>query len=337
MSKKILSVLRESDGLDDYPIINKFKHDKTIEVKNFDDRLYGLSPLKPLYKKIFRRIFLRPYYIRKFNNDLIKTILIDRPDIFIVFKGSLLRERTLKIVRKLEIKSIIIYPDLDPSVYGKAFTKALSYFDFFYFTKPNLVNLFKKINSRAKLIPPFYSHKGIFKPKAINYEIGVSFIGHYSIKKLSLLKRFAKAYPYKVSVFGDNWPVDTFSKLPNNLFFHDSIYGDKVTEIYRTSVCSLGLLQESLSGTSLGDEITSRTTLIPSLGGIIIHENTKSAKNFFLSCNECLFDKIEDAAALAVCLRNDPLMRSKLAEKQRNCVIKNGTNMNEFIDMIIEL
>ena len=336
-SLKVVSVLRNTVGLDEFPIFKKLLCTNNIHLSNIDDRLYGLGKPLGLLHRIFRKLFFRKCFVRQFNEDLTGLIRTERPDILLVFKGSLIRPDTVDYANELGLITILIYPDLDPQVYGSKYVSAMSKFNHVFHTKPNFCDYFMSINKSASAIGPFFDINEASEPKLVDDNLGVSFVGHYSAGKLDSIIKFAQLFSGNVSVFGDNWNVNIPSNCPQNLIFHSSVYGPYVSKIYQTSLCSLGLLQEGLGVNQRGDVLTARSALIPVLGGVTLHAKNDFSAKFFEEAGSYLFESIEEAAEIATKFRTDSILRSEAARLQKNAVLKNGTEINNFVEKLLKL
>jgi hypothetical protein len=335
-SLKVVSVLRNTVGLDEFPIYKKLLC-TNFDVFNIDDRLYGLSKPLGLLHRILRKFVFRKYFIRQFNEDLTALVKTERPNILLVFKGSLIQSETVNYANEIGVNTILIYPDLDPQVYGSKYVSAMTNFKYVFHTKPNRYDYFRSINKSASVIGPFFDINEVSEPELVDEKLGVSFVGHYSAGKINSIIKFARLFSGNVTVFGDNWKTNIPLNCPQNLTFHPSVYGPYVSKIYQTSICSLGLLQEGLRANQSGDVLTARSALIPVLGGVALHAKNVFSTQFFEGAGDYLFETIEEAAIIATKLRENTKLRSEAARLQKNAVLKNGTEINNFVEKILKL
>lgn len=334
MKKPIVSVLRTTPGLDDHALFMALLRSGR-EVINFDDRQFVWHEAPNMLHRIARRLN-RLALGRAMNFELIKYILACRPSLFIVFKHPLLSRDVLEAAKSVGARTVCIYPDIDPLVHGPGYVAAATVFDDFLHTKPNLVEYFREhVNSRARLIGPFYDPASVGAVLPIDPNIGVSFVGHHSPGKQKFLGEFSRLYRGRLTVVGDRWSRFMFNKASANVHIHDAIYGLAAYKLYRRSVCSLGLLMESVSTRTSDDEVTSRTVLVPAYGGLLLHVRSKAAEDVFGTDSGVLFDTIEHAARLVQAIEADPELRSRLATQQQAKALAFGTDVNRFVQELL--
>ena len=332
--KSITTVLRTSNGLDDHALFMALVR-TNIEIINFDDRQYAWHSFPNLIYRFTRWIF-RKKLGRDLNHELIRYLKASNPSYLIVFKHSLLSKKVLDVAKSVGAKSICIYPDIDPAVHGKAYLEALCNFDYFFHTKPNLMQYFvDNINPNAKLIGPLFDRRHVADISIPDHSVGVSFIGHHSTIKQIDLMRFAALYSGNMTIVGDRWSQDIFSGSKAKITILPALYGQAIYDLYRKSICCIGLLTESISRGMPGDEVTSRTVLVPAYGGVLLHKRTPAAEIVFSVDSPLLFDTIESAVKIAEQLKGNPELREILAKQQQSQALAFGTNVDNFIEELL--
>ena len=328
--KSIVSVARTTLGMNDHALFLALLRTGR-EVVNFDDRNYAWHEAPGSVDRLVRRVN-RHAAGRALNRDIIRNLEACRPSLFIVFKHSLLTADVVETARSVGAHTVCVYPDLDPLVHGSAYVDAAQRFDDFCHTKPNLEDYFRAhVNSRARMIGPFYEKAHLREPGSVDPDVGVAFVGHHSSGKQELLRAFAKVYSGRVTIVGDRWDAEMFRGLRATVRVHPALYGLAAYRLYRNSVCCLGLLMEAVSSRTLGDEITSRSILVPAYGGVLLHARTKAAESVFGAGSVSLFGTMEEAARTAECLGADHSLRYDLWAQQRDCAIAAGTDVDAFV------
>jgi hypothetical protein len=237
----------------------------------------------------------------------------------------------------MQVKTIVMYPDLDPFVHGDEYVSAIHQADQLFHTKPNLVDFFSdSVNPRSNLIGPLYDPDYSQTISPADPNIGVSFVGHYSPGKANSILELARVYDGRISIFGDGWKKDTFNNTLADIRVNSALYGESVNLIYRKSICVLGFLMESVSERNTGDEITSRSILVPAYGGLLLHKKTPSAKNFLGYPDEVLYESTIDLCQKIKYIRDNPIYREKLANQQSALARKTGTDAAKFIQEHIQ-
>lgn len=334
MSKSIISVLRASEGLDDYSLYKSLVT-SGVDLVNFDDRIYCWHDAPTAFHRFARRLS-RGALAKAFDEQLMYYLNSMRPSVFIFFKASSISLDVIKLAKSQGTKTIAIYPDLDPAVHGASYVKTLAEADILFHTKPNLIEYFSTcINRNSSLIGPFYDPTQIGVISDPDYSIGVSFIGHHSKGKEESLWNFAARYEGTLSIFGDRWTDDMFAGCQGNVKLHPALYGKSINEIYRRSICVLGLLTDSVGEHSHYDEVTSRTISVPSYGGLLLHKRTPSAADFFEDNDDLLFHDTDDLLRKVENLKLRPLLRLELASLQQRMALQAGTNSKAFVEDII--
>ena len=330
MKKPVLTLLRTTPGLDDQALLRALILTGR-EILNFDDRLYSWHETPNFLHRAARKIN-RPALDALLNRTLVEQLKAAKPSHLIVFKCPSLRPETLKAAKRSGTRTVMVYPDLDPRVHGPGYLEAAALFDEFFHTKPNLTDFFRtRIHPRSRYIAPFYEPDWVSQP-AKRPETGlVSFVGHHSPSKEAALKSFAACYKGHLRVIGDRWVPSMFRGSRAKVQTSPALYGRAVVELQRNSLCSLGLLMESLGHGVPGDEITSRTITVPAYGGLLLHPRTDGAERIFGRGSPLLFSDMSGAAQKAAELEKDLPGRFRLAKEQQVKAVRSGTNAAIFI------
>ena len=123
----------------------------------------------------------------------------------------------------------------------------------------------------------------------------------------------------------------------NKINYLGSLFGEKVYAYYRKASCCLGLLMESLDGLTEGDEITTRSLVVPSYGGVLLHPRNKSSEKLYGKRNFCLYDNIHEAAAKANMILSDELLRLRVFKEQHDEVITKADYVEDFVSELVKL
>jgi hypothetical protein len=258
-----------------------------------------------------------------------------RPDIFLYFKAASIHGETISMANGLNCRTICIYPDLDPAIHGIKYLEALKHTKILYHTKPNHIDYFKKLNKNSAALGVVYDEELTSNIEAHDPQLGVVFVGHHSTGKQKFLCELSLSYTGTITIYGDRWSNDMFRQARSNVVVHPAIYGSVVQEVYRRSLCVLGLLQERITNHVGGDEITARTIQVPIYGGLLLHKRTEQVERVFSDTPELLYDNVQDLCEKILELQSSPQMRLNLSQKQKTCAIRNGTGAREFIQGLI--
>ena len=205
--------------------------------------------------------------------------------------------------------------------------------DDFHFTKPHLAALFQSaVRPDAQAMLPLYSAREVAEPSAVDPEIGVSFVGHHSPGKEHALRAFLSRYEGRVTVVGDGWGPLALAAKAGAVQQQPALYGGVVQRIYQRSVCTLGLLMEGRPGGWGGDELTSRTVLVPASGGVLLHPRTATAEALYGPDCPVLYNSIDEAAEMARHLARDPERRLVCAHGQRLRVLELAPSAEAMVE-----
>ena len=317
---RVLSVLRGSAGLDEYPLLRALLA-AGCDLINLDDRHYGFHEVPNAVDRAARR-FNRAAYVHQINADLMRYVEAHRPQLMVLFKAPHVREAPVRRARAMGCRTVCIYPDLDPRVEGPGYLAMLRAVDEFCFTKPHLASAFRAtVRDDARVIWPLYSSEEVGEPGPVDPAIGVSFVGHHSPGKAHALRDFVHSYGRRVTVMGNGWRQLGAEFASADLHVHPALYGSVVRRIYRHSLCTLGLLMEGRLGGWGGDEVSSRSVLVPATGGLLLHPRNATAEALFGADCPVLYAGLDQAVAIATGLANSPEQRGTWAARQRQSVL----------------
>lgn len=329
---KIISVLRESQGLDDYMLLSAIRKEPHLSLINYDDRMWVEYRSEGIIQRTLR--FLQRRSRRKsFTRDIYKKVQSFRPHLLIVFKGHNLDQRILPHILKEVDYSVLVYPDLDPLVHGKYYCDNLKLFSSVFFTKPNLESYFNEISPNFRLISPIYPSGNPLSISTVNPEIGVLFVGHFSRSKNIFLNELITLAEFKITIVGRGW--HHFSNKQNVNVLNE-VYGDAVNSLYQSAVFVLGLLQGPLSSGGQGDVVTSRSVLVPFNGGLLVHKDNHYSRRLLGDEPLMFFKTANDLVSLykEIMLSG---VREKLWKKQQENILANGKSSENLIKEICTL
>jgi len=332
--KKILSVFRTFSGFDDsffYSYFNMLCNNKEISYINFDDTTFINFEVNNLESRLARRL-IRTRQVRLFNDTIKYYLKYFKPDLFIFFKANYLDSDTIILAKESGATIFAIYPDLEPKIYGNDYLSVLNLSDILIHTKPNLIDYFKSLNNNSVCVFPFYSIKCVSEILPYDKNVGVLFIGHYSKGKEQVINKFSERLPVKFNIFGTGWE----NKIKNkNVKIHKAIFGLPVYHFYQQSLFVMGLLTERLNDFKAGDIITSRSIQIPAYGGLCLHPRNHYAEDIFGKNHKMLFKSIDEAENIFQELSQNLNLRKELFFEQQNNVLDKGTQIELFLNYII--
>lgn len=323
----IITIFRSSIGADERHIF-LYMERKHIKYVNFNDIIFFVSKDASNFKRALY-FFTRPIFRLVFNVKILYACVFFEATQLIIFKGILIHPYLISYLsRRLRIS--IIYPDLDPSVYGKSYLKMLTRTHRLYYTKPNLIDYYKKLfGDKANLITPLIDWESAESIGDYNPLIGVLFVGHYSLGKYQSINNFARRFSGRVTIIGSGWKSMDF---PSSVNCVGEIYDTSLFKYYQSALCALGFLQENISNDGKGDVITARSYNIPYFGGIILHASNLYIRDVYKNNQNYLFDSLDDLLQKIYYLQNNLNQRNMIHKDQVNILKMSSTKISKIFD-----
>jgi hypothetical protein len=327
MTIKMLSILRTSQGLDEFPILRELLR-RDINLSNFDDRNYSFHAIPNFAHRLARKLN-RTALHAQFNADIMANSRISKPDIMFFFKASGLAVETIRLAKSLGTKVIGFYPDMHFDTQAYAYMLGLC--DKVYHAKPNRKHHYEEqVNLHSECLMPLYDSRTIGVIEAPDPELGVSYVGHANPNKIAYLHDFAAHYEGRLSIFGNDWKQQHFHNVRADVVLHPALYGDAVAQVYRRSFCMLGYMQ-------VDDVITSRTMVVPCNGGLLVHEYREEIEKLYGAVPALIFHNTQDLVQKVQAIAQDAPMRYSLAAQQQAIALAHGTSEITFVDKILGL
>ena len=276
-------------------------------------------------------IILRFYFKKQFNNFILKTAHLIKPDLIVVFKGNhVSSESTLKQLSKLDTWLVNFYPDISVMNHSSVEVQGFKFYNHIFTTKTFGINdlKFNLGLTNVSFLPHGYDqlvHRPIFTDIDLGWKNDVSFIGGWCQKKENILKDLAKKLPkIKLKIWGPGWENNSSKCLEDSIVGYP-IYGDYYAMAINSSSINLGLLQEIEEGASSGDLITARTFHIPASGGFMLHEHTEEISQYFEEDKEAVFFSSSDdlVEKIKYYLKNEKLRKKIAKAGYARCIREN--------------
>jgi glycosyltransferase involved in cell wall biosynthesis len=242
-----------------------------------------------------RRLFVRgiyrllyPLFLRQYNDRVAAELRLFRPHLMVVYKGMSLEPRSLLLARELGVTCCNIYPDVSAFTHGPHIPRCIPLYDHVFTTKSFGARDFQQhfnVNSISYL-PHGYDpelHRPMHVTPELQQQFGAdaSFIGTWSPKKETYLAAVAaNANSFKFKIWGAQWEKCNTAALRPHIVGRD-IMGTLYPVAIQTSRINIAILSEAWTGSSSGDQTTSRTFHIPASGGFMLHERTEELSHFY--------------------------------------------------------
>jgi spore maturation protein CgeB len=235
----------------------------------------------------------QPVFVRQYNDKITAELRLFRPELMVVYKGESLERRSLKLARELGVVCYNIYPDVSAFTHGPRIPQCIPLYDHIFTTKSFGVRDFQKhFNVTNVTYLPHGFDPDLHRPMEVNAELArqlgadASFIGTWSPKKETYLAAVAaNANSIKFKIWGAQWEKCNTAALRPHILGRD-IMGTLYPVAIQTSRINIAILSEAWTGSSSGDQTTSRTFHIPASGGFMLHERTEELSKFFEEAKE---------------------------------------------------
>lgn len=288
---------------------------------------------KSILNKLLFRIGLSNIYA-KIQKEIKVAVFKINPQVVIVFKGMEVTPRTLKWLKKKDIKLVNYNPD-SPFIFSgrgsgnKNVRKSINLYDY-YFTYDEIIKEgLKKRGVKSELIPFGFDNNGfVFREiKREEEVIKLCFLGNADKFRLNFLKELAKR-GIKIDVYGENWAK---LKLHKNICVFGPQYGEEFWKTLQKYAIQLNLLR-----THNWYSHNMRSFDIPGAGGIMLAQITQDHQTYFKSESEVfLFADIDEALVKINYLLNlEFLERNYLRNIARERALNNHT-YNRRVKQII--
>ena len=261
----------------------------------------------------------------EYNREVLMADARFHSDLVFVYKGQLVKPRTLEELKRRGRKVVLFYPDVSFFTHGKYIPKGIAHYDHVYTTKTfGLDDLRKRLGYENASVVAHSAHPDIHRPVRISQEMmgdfgcDASFIGTWSPKKERYLAGLAQEVPgLKLKIWGSQWEKAREGVLVRAIQ-NSELTGDMYSAGITCSKINIALLSEARLGASSGDHVTARTFEIPCAGGFMLHERTDEALSYFSEGIEmaCFGEPEELADKVRHYLVND-FDRTRIAEAGR--------------------
>lgn len=280
--------------------------------------------------KVMRRL-LRPLMMKEHNQQILSLAREFKPHIFLAFKGARILPETILALRGQGIATYNYYPDVSAfSHHAGWLPRTLQQYDCVFSTKSFLATDLEAQGypiQHWKYLPHGYDPRAhhpvqVTPEDQARYGADVTFIGGQTPAKERLLAALMQAGPgLRLAVWGDRWQR---TRLPA---LRACVRGRGVTGIeYMKAISSsqilLGLLSEKQPGSSVGDQVTSRSFNIPACGAFMLHERTQEILQFYDEGREieCFDSPAELAEKIRFYLAHPDRRRAVAEAGYRRCV-----------------
>ena len=275
-------------------------------------RSYGLRVVNRL---------TRNSYVREFERDVLNKAVEYRPDVFMTYKGSLIRAELIARLKSAGIYCVNVYPDCSPHAHGSVHKRAVGEYDLVISTKAYHPPLWKSVYGYANdclFVPQGYDPLLHLVDEPVSRsDFDVVMVATYRQEYGDLASGLAYQLGdgIKVAIGGNGWEKIR-SGLPRHWEFVGGVGGRSyVSLLRRGKVCIAPLTRNMVVGgqTQPGDVDTTRSYELAAAHCFFLHLRTDFAESLYGPDEVPMFG---DAAELAGLVRHylaHPADRERMA------------------------
>ena len=278
-----------------------------IEGAEIDD--IGEDHYEPEGRGLFIRgvnRLLRPVYKRELAAEILRRCRAFKPDAVIIYKGSLVTARTIKIIKSYGIKVVNVFPDYSPHAFGSSLRKAMGLYDLVISTKPFHPEHWGPTygySNHCVCVPHGYDPEvHYWNDLPENQDIDVVLAASWRPQYEALMAEVGQLLPKQgvsVALAGPGW-IEHRSSFPEHWQFPGPIFGRAYGEFVRRGRVVIAPVHTEVvidGKQQPGDQDTTRTYELASAGTFFLHRRTSFAQQVYEKGVEC--DFWDDAAELA--------------------------------------
>lgn len=266
---------------------------------------------------------VRGLLVREYNRAILAAGSSFRPDLVLAFKGAEVKASTLRTLGARGISLYNYYPDTSAFAHGSLLAQSLPEYDVVFHTKKFWTTdvSARLALKRTHFVPHGYDPE-VHRPMPLtardreDFGCDVSVIATHTAHKEKILHDLLRLRPaLDLRIWGNGWHRARSTGVLSRAEGH-TLQGASYAKAIAAAKVNLALLSGVVSGSSQGDETTTRTYEIPACGGFMLHERTPELCELFEEGKEvtCYGDAGDIATALDSYLA-DPDARAVIAER----------------------
>lgn len=306
---------------------------------------YGLKPnkLSSVYYRLQNKLTFGPA-VCKLNSDLVKLCHENNYDLVFVYRGTHIKPRTIKEIKKSGAL-VFGYNNDDPfskvyrPYFWRHFIKSIPQYDhIFYYRHKNKQDYLNVGYSNISLLRSSYIKELNFKVKNTNdspYNCDLIFIGHFENDGrdktfLQLLKAGAN-----FKLYGTNWHLSAYYEDIKNLLGYDvkPLYGADYNLALNSAQIAIVFLSKINN-----DTYTRRCFEIPATGTLMLAERTDDLKSMFTENEEAMyFSTKEEFLEKAQQLVQDKDLCQKVASAGYKKLLNSHHEVTDRVNEVIKV
>ena len=264
---------------------------------------------KPIASTFIMRLanrLLNGIYVRNLNRDVKNKLMIIRPNVLLIYKGTLVNKTTIDFAKSIGVTTVNIFPDCSPHAHGSQLKEAMGAYDLIISTKPFHPKFWSSIYGYKNLcisIPHGFDGKLYSKIDfSIKKDFDVVMIASWRNEYEKLMIELAKiigSESISVLIAGPGWEKSR-DKLPMHWRLLGPVHGNAYIETIQRGRIIIAPVQTEMyvkGRKQPGDEDSKRSYELAAAKAFFVHRRTEYIQTVYSEDEEV--PMWNDAAELA--------------------------------------
>ncbi len=236
---------------------------------------------------------------RRFNRHVLERILQARPDVVLAYKGYWMHEDLIRRIGEHGVRTVNVYPDSSPHLYGTAHRLAVGAYDVVISTKPFHPSNWQTTygyRNRCEFVPQGYDpclHLVATPPTRFRYDVVIVATYREEYGRLMIeLSRALNDNDLRVAIGGYGWHA-VRGRLPQHWAWHGPVQGHRYVSLLREGkICIAPVSREvtACGHRQPGDVESTRTYELAAAHCFFIHRRTDYARSLYAEDEVPMFD-----------------------------------------------
>ncbi|MBH65577.1 MAG: hypothetical protein CL784_03570 [Chloroflexi bacterium] len=320
--------------------VSKFKWHPYLDAE------YEKGILKKICVKLEQRLS-QGKTISRINDDLIRAVKENTPDILILYRPQFISSRTIKRIKSINSKLVVCCYNNDdpfstsyPWYYWRVFQKSICEYDFvFAYREKNIPEFYEKGAKKVIYLPSWYVPSLNYPDPVYSangkreYIYDIVFIGHYENDgRIEYIRSLVEA-GLKVGLYGPEWNHKIKNdRLLKKFFPVKYLYIEDSNRVLSSSKMAL-VIYSKLNN----DQYTRRCFEIPSTGTMMLAKRTEAMEGFYSEDKEVVFfDDCKEMVQKALFYSGDISKCESIGSQGMARAKQSGYDVNSRVSYILD-
>lgn len=270
--------------------------------------------------RVVSRIMARQF-VRNLNQKILNEARAHNIDYAVFIKGVYVDRETISHLKKMNIKTIIFYPDVLFDQPGISENFILEN-DFIFTTKKFHVDYFKNDLARTvyHLNHGFYSfndQNAGMDGRTQHYDYDICYVGNASPYKFEWMEKLSLAFAdRKIVIVGNGWEALAKGGPLEKCVLGYPVSGDRLGHYISRSRINLAFHFGPVGEHHWQDDVSLRSFQIPAIGGFMLHIDNDEIRSLYAVPDEIdVFSSPEDLIRKVDYYLTNPTLRERMAKR----------------------